>query len=123
MKRCPLCGEPHIFGSWMQLRERCPRCDLRFEKEQGGFLGAMTLTYGLAMVVWLAVLVVVLIATVPDVPVGPLILASVAIMVAVPLLTYPNMKGAWAAVEYLVERSQPEYRPPVRRDPRARDLE
>jgi uncharacterized protein (DUF983 family) len=107
----------------MRLRDRCPHCDLRFEKEEGGFLGAMTLTYGLAMVVWLAVLVGVLIATVPDVPVVPLIVASVAIMVAVPLLTYPNMKGTWAAVEYLVERSQPEYRPPMQRDPRARELE
>jgi uncharacterized protein (DUF983 family) len=122
-KRCPLCGERSIFHGWMRLRDRCPRCDLRFEKEEGGFLGAMTLTYGLAMVVWLVVLVAVLIATVPDVPVGPMIVASVAIMVAVPLLTYPNMKGAWAAVEYLVERSQPGYRPPTMRDPRARELE
>lgn len=122
-KRCPLCGERGIFRGWMRLRDRCPRCDLRFEKEEGGFLGAMTLTYGLAMAVWLAVLVAVLIATVPDVPVGPLITVSVAIMVAVPLLTYPNMKGAWAAVEYLIERSQPGYRPPVERDPRARELE
>jgi hypothetical protein len=83
----------------------------------------MTLTYALAMVIWLAVLVAVLIATVPDVPVVPLIVASVAIMVAVPLLSYPNMKGAWAAIEHLVERSQPDYRAPVRRDPRARELE
>jgi uncharacterized protein (DUF983 family) len=122
-KRCPRCGERPIFRSWLQLQDRCPRCDLRFEKEEGGFLGAMTLTYTLAMVVWLAVLVVVLIETVPKVPVAPLIVASIAIMVAVPSLTYPNMKGAWAAIEYLVARSQPDYRPPVKRDPRARDLE
>jgi uncharacterized protein (DUF983 family) len=122
-KRCPRCGERAIFRSWLQLRDRCPRCDLRFEKEEGGFLGAMTLTYALAMAIWLAMLVAVLIATVPDVPVPPLIVASVAIMVAVPLLAYPNMKGVWAAIEYLVERSQPGYRPPVKRDPRARELE
>lgn len=103
--------------------DRCPRCDLRFEKEEGGFLGAMTLTYALAMAVWVVMMIVVLIATVPDVPVAPLIVGSVAIMVAVPLLTYPSMKGAWAAIEYLVARSQPDYRPPVKRDPRARELE
>jgi uncharacterized protein (DUF983 family) len=122
-KRCPRCGEPAIFRSWLQLLDRCPRCDLRFEKEEGGFLGAMTLTYALAMAIWVAMLVAVLIATVPELPVAPLIVASVAIMVAVPLLTYPNMKGVWAAIEYLVARSQPDYRPPVRRDPRAKDLE
>jgi hypothetical protein len=83
----------------------------------------MTLTYALAIAIWVAMLVAVLIATVPDVPVAPLIVASVVIMVAVPLLTYPNMKGLWAAIEYLVARSQPDYRPPVQRDPRARELE
>ena len=122
-KRCPRCGERAIFRSRLQLLDRCPRCDLRFEKEESGFLGAMTLTYTLAMAIWVAMLVAVLIATVPHVPVAPLIVVSIAIMVAVPLLTYPNMKGAWAAIEYLVERSQPDYRPPVKRDPRAQELE
>jgi hypothetical protein len=107
----------------MRLLDRCPRCDLRFEKEEGGFLGAMTLTYTFAMAIWVAMLVVVLIATVPDVPVAPLVVASIAIMVAVPLIAYPNMKGVWAAVEFLVARSDPDYRAPVRRDPRARELE
>jgi hypothetical protein len=83
----------------------------------------MTLTYGVATAVWLVVLVAVLIATVPDVPVIPLVLASIAIMVVVPLLTYPNMKGVWAAIEFLVERSEPDYREPTARDPRADDLE
>jgi hypothetical protein len=83
----------------------------------------MTLTYGVAMAVWVVVLVAVLIATVPDVPVVPLVIASVVITVVVPLLTYPNMKGVWAAIEFLVARSQPDYREPVVRDPRQQNLE
>ena len=121
-KRCPRCGTGRIFAGWLGLKERCPRCDLRFE-EEGGFLGAMTLTYGVAMAVWVAVLVAVLIATVPDVPVVPLLIASIVIMVVVPLLTYPNMKGVWAAIEFLVAKSQPDYREPVVRDPRQENLE
>jgi uncharacterized protein (DUF983 family) len=122
-KRCPRCEADRIFAGWLGLKERCPRCDLRFEKEEGGFLGAMTLTYCVAMAVWVVVLVVVLVATVPDVPVVPLVIASVAIMVVVPLIAYPSMKGVWAAIEYLVARSQPDYREPVVRDPRAGELE
>jgi hypothetical protein len=83
----------------------------------------MTLTYGAAVAVWLVVLVAVLVATVPDVPVVPLVIASIAIMVVVPLLTYPNMKGVWAAIEFLVAKSQPDYREPVFRDPRQEHLE
>jgi uncharacterized protein (DUF983 family) len=122
-KRCPRCGDRRIFATWLGLKERCPRCGLRLEKESGGFLGAMTLTYGVAMAVWLLVLGAVLAFTVPDVPVGPLVVVSVVLMVVVPALTYPNMKGVWAAIEFLVARSQPDYLEPTAGDPRTEGLE
>jgi hypothetical protein len=105
------------------MRTECPRCQLRFAKEEGGFLGALTLNFIFAVVAWVVLLIVVLAMTVPDVPVLPLVLASVAVMVLVPLWCYPRSKMLWAAVEFLVLRSDPDYREPVMRDPRARDLE
>lgn len=83
----------------------------------------MTINYSIAVVVWVAMLAVVLAFTVPDVPVVPLLLASAAVFVAMPLWFYPRSKTLWAAVEFLIERSDPDYRSPVRRDPRAKDLE
>lgn len=32
------------------MHARCPVCDLKFEREQGYFLGAMYISYGLALV-------------------------------------------------------------------------
>jgi uncharacterized protein (DUF983 family) len=122
-KRCPRCGERRIFSSWLHLIERCPNCDLRFEREQGGFLGAMTINFLVAVVVWVAMFVGVLVFTVPDVPVAPLLIASVVVLVLMPLWFYPRSKTLWAAIEFLVARSDPDYRSPVRRDPRAIDLE
>jgi uncharacterized protein (DUF983 family) len=122
-KRCPRCGRRHIFRSWFHLTEWCPNCTLRFEREQGGFLGAMTINFLVSIVVWVAMFVVVLFFTVPDVPVVPLMIASVAVLVVVPLWFYPRSKTIWAAIEFLVARSEPEYRTPVRRDPRTMDLE
>jgi uncharacterized protein (DUF983 family) len=122
-KRCPRCGERRIFGSWFHLNERCPNCTLRFEREQGGFLGAMTINFLVSIVVWVAMFVVVLFFTVPDVPTAPLSIASVVVLVVVPLWFYPRSKTIWAAIEFLVARSEPEYRTPVRRDPRTKDLE
>jgi uncharacterized protein (DUF983 family) len=121
--RCPRCNEPGMFASWFRMKERCGRCHLRFEREEGGFLGAMTLNYLIAIAVWIIALVVVLAFTVPDVPVGPLIVVSIAIMVGMPLLTYPASKGAWAAVEFLAARTDPDYVVPMERDPRADELE
>jgi uncharacterized protein (DUF983 family) len=122
-KRCPRCGQRRIFDGWFSMKALCPRCRLRFEQEQGGFLGAMTLNYAVAFGAWIAMLVVALILTVPDVPVAPLLAASVVILVGVPLWFYPRSKSLWAAIEFLVLRSEPGYRGPVVRDPRADGLE
>jgi uncharacterized protein (DUF983 family) len=122
-KRCPRCGERDTFVSWFQTRIACPRCDLRFAKEEGGFLGAMTLNYMVAIGIWLIVLVVGIAMTVPDVAVVPLLVASAVVLIGVPLWFYPRSKMIWAAVEFLVLRGTPEYRPPVARDARQRELE
>ncbi|MDH5223381.1 MAG: DUF983 domain-containing protein [Actinomycetota bacterium] len=122
-KRCPRCGEGDTFRSWFSMRTSCPRCEWRFEKEEGGYLGAMVLNYLVAIGLWIVVLVVGLVLTVPDVPVLPLTIASVTVLVVVPLTFYPTSKTTWAAVEYLVLRSDPDYHSPEHRDPRARDLE
>jgi hypothetical protein len=53
----------------------------------------------------------------------PLLVMSVVVMVLVPLWFYPRSKMIWAAVEFLVARSDPDYREPVARDPRADGLE
>jgi uncharacterized protein (DUF983 family) len=122
-KRCPRCGARGIFRSWFDLKETCPRCELRFEKESGGFLGAMAINYAVAFAVWVVMLGVVLALMLPVVPVIQLIVASIGILVGVPLWFYPRSTSIWAAVEFLVLKTDPDYRPPVRRDPRARELE
>ena len=98
-------------------------CDLRFEREEGGYLGAMTINYTVAFGAWIVMLAIVLAFTVPDVPVGPLLVGSLVVLTAVPLWFYPRSKTLWAAIEFLIARSQPDYRTPIRRDPRAKHLE
>lgn len=122
-KRCPRCGDADTFLSWFRMRTACPTCSWRFEKEEGGYLGAMVVNYLVAVGLWVVVLVVGLVLTVPDVPVLLLTLVSVAVLVVVPLAFYPRSKTVWAAIEYLTLRAGPDYRRPTHRDPRAKQLE
>ena len=50
---CPRCHSGEIFrGSvWLfpRTNERCPACNLKFEREPGYFLGAMYISYGLGV--------------------------------------------------------------------------
>jgi uncharacterized protein (DUF983 family) len=122
-KRCPRCGSRAIWLTWFKAKPLCPVCGLRFEAEEGGFLGAMVINYTFAFTVWIVAIVITLILTVPDLPVGPAIIGSVVILGGLPLWFYPRSKMLWAAVEFLTARSEPGYRTPTARDPRARDLE
>ena len=111
-KRCPRCGERRIFEGWFALRPLCPRCSLRFEEEQGGFLGAMAINYMLAFGAWIVALAGVLIVTTPDVPVPALLVMSVVVLGLFPLWSYPRSKTLWAAIEWLAHRTDPDYRAP-----------
>ena len=53
--RCPNCGGHRLFkaGSLFELNDECPDCHLRFEKDEGFFLGAMSLNYGVTIVAFL----------------------------------------------------------------------
>ncbi len=54
-QRCPRCRSGQIFRysifrGFPKMHERCPVCDLKFEREPGYFLGAMYISYGLGIV-------------------------------------------------------------------------
>jgi uncharacterized protein (DUF983 family) len=108
-KRCPRCGERDLFVHWLRIRDRCPRCRLRLEREEGGFLGAMTINYSATTLTWVAFLVIWLLVDLPGVRVAPLTVASVVLVGLLPLVFYPVSKMLWAAVDYLVFRSSPDY--------------
>lgn len=57
---CPNCGGRTLFraGRWFELNRECPRCGLKLEREEGFFLGAMALNYGVTC--WAFLLPVVL---------------------------------------------------------------
>src|SRR5580700_10391100 len=51
---CPRCRAGRIFRrsiftGFPGMQERCPNCGLKFEREQGYFLGAMYISYGMAL--------------------------------------------------------------------------
>jgi len=105
-KRCPRCGQRSLFSRWFTLASVCPRCGLQFEREEGGFLGAIALNYTAAVAVWVVMLAVWLAVDLPDIHVLALTIASALVVVAMLLFFYPISKTAWAAIEYLVYRSE-----------------
>ena len=105
LRRCPRCGARGLFTRWFTMAERCPRCGMRFEREEGFFLGAyvvnFAVTEGLLLLLLMAYVLVQANST-DGVPVLPVVLATVVAAVLMPLAFYPLARTIWVAVELVM---------------------
>jgi uncharacterized protein (DUF983 family) len=96
--RCPWCASRRTFiRGWFGRHDRCRTCGIRWRREEGFELGALTtntiVTFGaltIAMVVGFVV-------TLPDVPVLPFVLSLGAVAIVVPVVIYPFTYTLWLA--------------------------
>ena len=53
--RCPRCGEGRLFKGLFAMNEVCSSCRLDFTREQGYYIGAMYINYGVTTAILLGV--------------------------------------------------------------------
>lgn len=97
-RRCPRCGDK-AFASFFEMREHCARCGLRFEREQGYWVGAMiintTITFGTFVLVFGGAILI----TWPDVPWAAVLAVTIIANLLIPIWFYPLSKTLWMALE------------------------
>jgi len=125
-RRCAVCGQGGLFRHWFVMVERCPRCNLLFERAEGHWLGAIGMGTILVFVLLFVVLVTGFVVTYPDPPVLTLTVIGLILAVGVPLLAFPVTRTLWTAIDILLrpvepEEVRPEYRILDRRPPRDGD--
>lgn len=102
-RRCPRCGMPGVWTSFMRMRPRCPRCALQLDRgESDYFYGAYLLNFVAAELVPVIVFVVALIATWPTPPWNLLTGITVVLAVLSPILLYPTTKALWLAFDLML---------------------
>ena len=101
-KRCGRCGERSLFDGWFKMADRCPRCDLPFERGEGYWLGAMAVNLGAAEVAFGITLLVGALLTWPDPPWLALTIISLAVNAIVPIVFYPFSKTIFVAIDLLL---------------------
>ena len=102
IRRCPNCGSAHIFCGWFAMEECCPRCGLRFEREEGYWTGAIAIDTIVTELLFAVMMLIVLIRTWPEIPMVRLLAASVAFNVLFPIFFYPFSKTLWLALDLAV---------------------
>lgn len=81
---------------------------MRFEREEGFFLGAYFINIVLTQTAIVAYVSVAFALTLPDAPLVPVLAGAVLIAIAVPLVCYPLSKTVWTAVHLLMQPLEPE---------------
>jgi len=87
--------------------DRCSRCDLLFERGEGYFLGAMAVNLGVTEAAVALVLVLGIVLTWPHVPWTWLLVVSLAVNAALPIVFYPYSKTLFVAFDVLMHRMDP----------------
>jgi uncharacterized protein (DUF983 family) len=99
---CPNCGERTLFvpGAPFTVAASCSACGLKLERDEGSFLGAMSLNYGMTICLFLVpVLVSYLLGWLSGWTAA--ILAGVG-AVGFPILFYRSSRSWWLMNYYLV---------------------
>jgi uncharacterized protein (DUF983 family) len=106
--RCPRCGGRRAWiRGWFGRLDRCRTCGYRYERQEGFMLGSLTVNTILTFGAILAVVVVGMVVTYPDIAVVPVVLACIAVAVLVPLLVYPFTSTIWGAIDLAMHPLQP----------------
>lgn len=98
-RRCPRCGEWRIFNRFFAIKDACPRCGLDLVREEGYYVGAMTVNILVAELLTVFLIAVVTIWTWPNLPVNTLIFVAVGVNILIPVLFYPLTKTLWLAID------------------------
>jgi uncharacterized protein (DUF983 family) len=100
-RHCPNCGSGKLFRGWFKMAERCPRCGIKFEREEGFFLGAFLINFaiGEGLIAVLLFGYVILLSANAHVSVPGFIAAGIGLSVAATMFFYPFSKTVWSALD------------------------
>jgi uncharacterized protein (DUF983 family) len=112
--RCPRCGRTDLFPGWFRMHERCEACGLRYEREQGFFVGAIYVNYAVTAVV--AVGSVLGLDWAVGLDLRTQLVVGIMLALLVPVAFFRYSRSLWLVLDYLVTRAvdQREYRRPPR---------
>jgi len=103
-RRCPQCGAKGIFKNYLELRETCPRCAYRFDREEGYFLGGYGLGVIFSGLIPLILLIFAFVYTDWDWITLELIFIPMAILL--PLLLFPYTRTLWMTIDLVLDPNE-----------------
>jgi uncharacterized protein DUF983 len=99
--RCPNCGGATLFrdGSLFEVNKACSGCGLQFERDEGFFIGSMSLNYGVTLVLLFPLALLVYRGVIGTT--AAVVLAGAGAL-GLPILFYRSSRSWWLMQYYLL---------------------
>jgi uncharacterized protein (DUF983 family) len=107
--RCPNCGQGALFRGVFRMLPRCPVCGLSYFPEQGYYMGAMIINYGITTAAVVAIFLLSLLL--PDftrLSTNSKIALWMSFAVALSLALMRHSYSLWLALDFWVKPRQPD---------------
>ncbi len=97
--RCPRCGGRAWIERWFHRLPRCRTCGYKVERQSGFELGAITMNIAVTFGALALTLAVAIVATYPELPAVPTVVATLVVALVVPIVMFPVSQTLWAALD------------------------
>ena len=101
--RCPKCGEGKLFSGWFTMAPSCPSCGLDILREQGYYVGAMYINYGITATIELSIGI----PLADRVPIWPLIAPLSVFAILFPLWFFRYSRSLWLGIDLYITSLMP----------------
>jgi predicted RNA-binding Zn-ribbon protein involved in translation (DUF1610 family) len=100
--RCPNCGGATLFkeGRWFEVNKACAQCGLQFERDEGFFIGSMSINYGVTLVLFLTPIMI--LAYKGEIGTNLAIALAGIGAIGFPILFYRSSRSWWLMQYYLL---------------------
>ncbi len=105
--RCPICGGGRVVRKWFFVVDRCPTCDMKYQRVEGHVIGYIGLNTIFTFSITFVSLIVTSIVMVPDIETMPLVIAAVLPAAVLPVLLLPSSRMMWTALDLIMRPLAP----------------
>ena len=99
--RCPRCGKGKLFRKLFYMLHECPDCELIYEREQGFYLGAIYVSYGITAVITTIGYLVMFLGRITSDFNAKVICTTFAIVF--PLLIFRHARSIWLGFDFIID--------------------
>jgi uncharacterized protein (DUF983 family) len=114
--KCPRCGAGSLYAKPFHMRTHCANCDLKFEREQGYFVGAIYINYTATIAIAVPGFFILDVFT--DITINQQLAIWVPFAVIFPLLFFHHSRALWLVLDHLFNPTTSLYSLPPKKTPK-----